>query len=75
MTSTQKAVADILALPTKDRAQLLSVIWDSLADAEEAVPVPDWHLRVIDERLDADDADQGDGEDWADVRRRIESKP
>jgi putative addiction module component (TIGR02574 family) len=75
MSTAAKAVAEILTLAPEERAQALSLIWDSLAQSEDAVPVPDWQLRIIDERLAADDAGTSDGESWADLRRRIESEP
>jgi putative addiction module component (TIGR02574 family) len=65
-------IADILRLPAAERLALSAAIWDSLATEPEAVPVPDWHLEILAERLDDDDRDTGAVQSWADLRRRIE---
>ena len=65
-------IADILRLPATERLALSAAIWDSLATEPEAVPVPDWHLEILAERLDEDDRDTSPSQSWSDLRRRIE---
>lgn len=48
---------EVLQLPPAERLQLVEDIWESLARSPDAVPVPDWHCDVLDERL-ADCAEQ-----------------
>ena len=64
----------LLALPTRERQALAEALWSSLSADSQAVPMPDWHLAVIDERIAADDLDDGPGDSWADVRQAIEKK-
>jgi putative addiction module component (TIGR02574 family) len=65
-------IADILRLPAAERLALSAAIWDSLAAEPEAVPVPDWHIEILAERLEEDDRDTGPSQSWPDLRRRIE---
>ncbi|MDZ7825809.1 MAG: addiction module protein [Gammaproteobacteria bacterium] len=50
-------------LPLEERIRLHSRIWDSIAEEEAALPVPDSHKRELDARLRAFelDGDYGDG--------------
>lgn len=56
---SQRALrTEILRLPPAERLELLEEIWESLAQSPDAVPVPDWHRELLDERL-ADPAERG----------------
>lgn len=55
---TQRALRDeVLQLPPAERLQLVEDIWESLARSPNAVPVPEWHRDVLDDRL-ADASEQ-----------------
>ena len=47
----QALIAEILRLPPEERIDLLNEAWDAIAARPEDVPVPEWHLRVLEERL------------------------
>jgi putative addiction module component (TIGR02574 family) len=54
---SQRALRDqALELPPAERLQLVEDLWESLAQSPDAVPVPDWHREVLDDRL-ADPSD------------------
>jgi len=55
------------------RLELIGLIWDSLPDDAPFVP-PEWHLRELERRLAAADADPGAGEPWETVRARLSKK-
>ena len=44
---------ELRQLSVTDRLRLIEEIWDSFDAAEDAVDFPDWHKRVLDERLAA----------------------
>ncbi|MFN2420043.1 MAG: addiction module protein [Gemmatimonadota bacterium] len=49
---TSKALLDeILRLPADQRLELIEEIWDSLAADAGKIPVPEWHRRELDRRL------------------------
>jgi putative addiction module component (TIGR02574 family) len=56
-------------LPPADRLDLIAALWDSLSEA--ALPVPDWHTRLLDRRLAAADADPASARPWAEVKARL----
>lgn len=62
----------LLELPADDRLALAERLWDSLAAEPSVVPVPEWHLDLLAERLALDDSAADAGEDWRDVRQRLE---
>lgn len=43
--------AEIMRLPLDERLRLLEDVWDEIAAAPDAVPVPDWHREELDRRL------------------------
>ena len=67
-------IDELLALPINRRLELMEALWDSLSATPELVPVPDWHREVLEQRLAEDDTDPSPGEDWSQVRRRIENR-
>ena len=69
-------MTELKALPVAERLRLMEELWDSIdAEAADALPVPDWHRRLIDERLEALDSGASIGSSWDEVRRRITGKP
>ncbi|MCP3669369.1 MAG: addiction module protein, partial [Gammaproteobacteria bacterium] len=47
---------------------LIEAIWDSIAATPEAVPVPQWHKDILDNRL----ADKNAVSDtWKNVKKRL----
>ena len=61
-------------LTPQQRCELLDLIWDSLPDDTPFSP-PDWHLRELEQRIAAADADPGAAEPWETVLARLTRKP
>lgn len=57
-----------LSIP--DRIQLVGDIWDSIAEAPEAIPLTDEQKTELDRRLDTYRCDPSAGETWERVRRK-----
>jgi len=62
---------EILRLPVEERLELAETIWDSLEQITEQPSVPAWQRQVLDERIEADDADPDAGSPWDEVKQRI----
>ena len=70
---TPKAIlTEILQLPLDERLKLVEDIWDSIAVAPEAVPVPDWHRAELDRRLSG--TSPGPNLSWNDVRAKLHER-
>jgi putative addiction module component (TIGR02574 family) len=70
---TPKAILnEILQMPVDERLKLVEDIWDSIAVAPEAVPVPDWHRDELDRRLDG--ASPGPNVSWDQVRAKLHAR-
>lgn len=61
-------------LDPQQRMELIGLIWDSLPNDVPYAP-PDWHLRELERRIAAADADPGAAEPWEAVRARLSRKP
>jgi putative addiction module component (TIGR02574 family) len=57
-----------------ERIDFVQSLWERIAATPEQVPVPDWHRRIIQERLESYRADPTGGRSWADIRTEIEAK-
>jgi putative addiction module component (TIGR02574 family) len=57
-------------LSVAERVELIGLIWDSLPESE-TVPPPDWHLRELERRRAAAEADPGTGTPWDVVKARL----
>jgi putative addiction module component (TIGR02574 family) len=56
-------------LSPDQRFELIALIWDSLPD-DVPLAAPDWHLRELEQRIAAADANPGAVEPWEDVLAR-----
>lgn len=61
-------------LNLQQRYELIGLLWDSLPDDSPFTP-PEWHLRELDRRIAAADADPGAAEPWETVLARLSRKP
>ena len=50
-------------LDAQQRVELIGLIWDSLPDDAPYAP-PDWHIKELERRIAAADANPGAGEPW-----------
>lgn len=60
-------------LSPQQRCELIDLIWDSLPPETPFIP-PDWHLRELERRVAAADADPGAAESWENVYARLSRK-
>lgn len=61
-------------LSPEQRLELIDLIWDSFPSDAPFTP-PDWHLRKLERRIAAADADPAAAEPWETVRARLSRKP
>jgi putative addiction module component (TIGR02574 family) len=58
-------------LSVEEQIEYVSSLWDRIASQPEAVPVPDWHWKIIEERLAAHEAAPDSALTMEEVRRSI----
>jgi len=63
--------ADILKLSVSERILLVEDIWDSIAEAPEAIALSEAQEQELDIRLDAYHRNPTEGSPWAMVRDRV----
>ena len=68
------SAADVLELPVQERLQLVEDIWNTIAEAPEALELTDQDKQFIDERLLARQRDPNAGSPWEEVYARITSR-
>jgi len=68
------SAADVLELPVQERLQLVEDIWNSIADAPEALELTDEDKRFIDQRLEARRINPSAGSPWEEVYARVTSR-
>jgi putative addiction module component (TIGR02574 family) len=61
-------------LDPQQRWELIGLIWDSLPSNAPFTP-PAWHLRELERRIAAAEADPGAAEPWEVVRDRLSRQP
>jgi putative addiction module component (TIGR02574 family) len=66
---------DVEQLTVPQRLELIARLWDSIPDTPEALPVPDWHRRELEQRLAAADAAPEAAVPWEQVRDRLRGRP
>ncbi len=73
MTSLNDILIAAQSLPSSERAQLISALWDRVSPDDWVPPGADW-VAEANRRSDAIDAGDMSGSDWADVRERARRK-
>lgn len=68
------SVLNIEAMTVSERLDLIGELWDSIPDSVEAMPIPDSHRELLDQRMRAADEDPGAGIPWEDVRSRLRNQ-
>lgn len=63
--------ADALELSVPERIQLVTEIWDSIAECPEKIELTDATRQLLRKRLAAYRANPDAGSPWGDVKRRI----
>jgi putative addiction module component (TIGR02574 family) len=54
---------------------LIGLIWDSIDTKDQVLPVPDWHIRELERRRAAAEADPGTAIPWEEVKARLRECP
>ncbi|HUT88792.1 MAG TPA: addiction module protein [Thermoguttaceae bacterium] len=66
--------SDIDQLSVSQRLELISLLWDSIPDSQEALPIPEWHREELERRLAAADASPESALPWEQVRSRLRGR-
>jgi putative addiction module component (TIGR02574 family) len=61
-------------LSVDEKIEYVHELWARIAASPEEVPVPDWHLDIVRERLKAHRASPNQGRPWSEVREDVERK-
>lgn len=58
-------------LSVDEQLDYVQSLWDRITAQPEAIPIPDWHRRVLEDRLASYQANPGDVIPWEDVREDL----
>ena len=67
-------IADIPELrdaPLAAKLELVEELWAEIVAKSDAIPLPDWHVREIDQSLAEYEANPREGKPWPDIRDRL----
>jgi putative addiction module component (TIGR02574 family) len=64
----------ILKLDVDERIRIVQIIWDSIADSPDAVPLTDAEKANIEKLVAEDDADPGDVMSWPEAKALIRAR-
>ena len=61
-------------LSVEEKLDYVQSLWDRIAAEPVAVPVPGWHLQVIEERLNQSQSAPRAGRSWDEFREELREK-
>jgi len=61
-------------LTVEEKLDYVESLWNRIAVTPETVPVPDWHLEVIEQRKNEGQAGFRNGRSWDDFREELRTK-
>ena len=68
------SAAETLNLPISERIQLVTEIWDSIAEFPDKIELTPSTRKLLDKRLAAYRANLDQGSPWQEVKRRLVSR-
>ncbi|MDB6069542.1 MAG: uncharacterized protein JWL81_713 [Verrucomicrobiales bacterium] len=73
MDITYKMIAldDLHKLPLNEKLFVMEELWGDLSQSEAALPVPDWHRKILDERQKQIEAGTAKFIDWEIAKQEI----
>lgn len=60
-----------MSLSLDEKLQLISDLWDSMAQSPDNIPVPDWQLEELKRRIESQRTNPQPGQSWDEVKREI----
>jgi len=67
-------IPELKKLSNSEKLLLINELWDSLSSQEDALPVPEFHKEILDDRLKDHEANPEEGSTWKEVKARILKK-
>jgi putative addiction module component (TIGR02574 family) len=64
-------LSDVLELPVAERLKLVEAIWDSIAEAPEALILTEAQRAELDRRLEEYEQNPDEGSPWSEVKAKI----
>ena len=61
-------------LSVAERLDLISVLWDSIPDSLDELPIPEWHREELERRLAAAVVDPDSAIPWEKVRHHLRKR-
>jgi len=61
-------------LPVEEKLDYVHSLWDRIAERPDSLPVPEWHLRIVEDRLADHRSDPAAARPGDEVRAEIEEK-
>lgn len=67
-------IPELKKLSNPEKLLLINELWASLSLQEDALPVPESHKKILDERLREHETNPEQGSTWKEVKSRILKK-
>jgi putative addiction module component (TIGR02574 family) len=67
-------LSEILQLSVAERIQLVEDIWDSIATVPEAISLTEEQAAELENRLEAYQANPGEGISWNDLKEKLQQR-
>lgn len=58
-----------MQLSVEEKLDLISALWESMAENPESIPVPGWQLTELKRRIEEQRKDPRPGQTWDEVKR------
>jgi putative addiction module component (TIGR02574 family) len=64
-------INELLKLPKEDKMELLHLLWDNLSKEQESIEVPEWHKKILDERVKEIESGTAVFVSWEEIKKRF----
>ena len=69
---TEEHIKEIKALSSKEKLELMNMLWDDVSDMQDELPIPENHKRVLNERMAKYERGESQFTDWEILKKKYE---
>lgn len=67
-------IPEVRNAPLASKLELIEELWAEVTAKSDSLPLPEWHVREIDQGLAEYEANPRDGRPWPEIRDRLLGK-
>ena len=70
----QDQLDTVRKLSKEDKLELVHLLWDDIANEPDSLDIPNWHKKILDERLEKIQSGEATFRPWSEIKKKYEQQ-